>query len=117
MKKVCQKVVVENFFEPCVLSLLMEKPGYGYELKNDLAGKCCCQVDIGNLYRRLAELQKRGCVSRKKISGLAGPAKQVYAITPKGKRLLATWITELGETVGMINKLINNYQKNYGNRK
>jgi PadR family transcriptional regulator PadR len=110
---VCKRVVVENFFEPCVLILLMRKPSYGYELKNDLAAQCGCQVDIGNLYRSLAKLQKNGVVSKKKMPSESGPDKQVYQITAAGKKLLASWIAELEEEVKVIKKLINNYKKNY----
>lgn len=113
MKKVCKKVVVENFFEPCVLTLLMLKSSYGYELKNDLDKRCSCQADIGNLYRSLAKLQKNGFVLKRKVAGEAGPAKQVYEITAQGRELLGEWIEELKAEVKIINKLINNYKKNY----
>ena len=113
MKKVCKRVVVENFFEPCVLSLLMQKPSHGYELKSDLDKRCSCQVDIGNLYRSLAKLQKNGHVMKRKVVGEAGPAKQVYEITAQGRKLLAEWIVELKSEVKVINKLISNYKKNY----
>jgi len=112
MKKICKRVVVENFFEPCVLSLLMLKPSYGYELKNDLDEKCGCQADIGNLYRSLSKLQKSGYVLKKKVVSEVGPAKQVYEITKKGKGLLGEWIEELEDEVKLIKKLINNYKKN-----
>ena len=112
MKKVCRKVVVENFFEPCVLSLLMIKPSHGYELKTDLDKKCACRADMGNLYRSLSKLQKNGFVLKKKEESQVGPAKQVYAITAKGKKLLAEWILELEDEVKVIKKLINNYKEN-----
>jgi PadR family transcriptional regulator PadR len=113
MKKQCKKVVIENFFEPCVLSLLIKKPSYGYELKNDLQDRCSCQVDIGNLYRGLAKLQKSGQVLKRKVSSEVGPAKQVYEITPQGRKLLNSWIEDLTDQVKVINKLINNYRKNH----
>ncbi len=113
MKKVCKRVVVENFFEPCVLTLLMQKSSYGYELKNDLDKRCSCQVDIGNLYRSLAKLQKNKFVLKSKVASEAGPAKQVYEITEQGRKLLGEWIDELKDEVKIINKLISNYKNNY----
>jgi PadR family transcriptional regulator PadR len=114
MRKVCGKVVVENFFEPCVLTLLMSGPSYGYELKSRLNDQCSCQVDIGNLYRSLNRMQKDGYVTKRKVAGEAGPDRQIYSITARGKGLLAGWMEELDETVKMINKLVNNYKRNYG---
>ncbi|MFO0703704.1 MAG: PadR family transcriptional regulator [Patescibacteria group bacterium] len=111
MRKFCSHVVVENFFEPCVLFLLMQKPSYGYELMKELTEKCTCSVNVANLYRGLARLENSKKVKKKKIKGDVGPAKVVYEITDDGKKLLAEWIEELEENNNTINKLIQNYNR------
>lgn len=87
----------------------MEKPSYGYELKINLAKRCCCQVNIGNLYRGLARLQKQGHVTKTTGESKMGPDRNTYKITPKGKKLLKGWIIELEEGAKTIQKLINNF--------
>lgn len=111
MRKFCSQVVIENFFEPCILYLLMRKPGYGYEIKTNLDEKCCCRVNVGNLYRCLAGLQKNGYVTKREAVSKLGPDRKLYHLTPKGRKLLDNWIKELAETSKTINKLISNYKK------
>jgi DNA-binding PadR family transcriptional regulator len=117
MRKNCSKVVIENFFEPCLLYLLSEKPGYGYELKGDLAERCGCAINVANLYNCLASLTKKGCVKKKKTAGDGGPDRVTYTITAKGKKLLASWIGELEEEMKTVKKLITNYKKLYADDK
>jgi PadR family transcriptional regulator PadR len=111
MRKNCSKVIIENFFEPCVLFLLSQKESYGYEIFTALQKKCSCSVNIGNLYRGLARLQKNGYISKEKTVGTLGPDKLVYRITSEGKALLSQWISELEVQNKIIKKLITNYKK------
>jgi DNA-binding PadR family transcriptional regulator len=110
MRKSCSKVVIENFFEPCLLFLLLEKPSYGYEIKSDLEAKCGCQANMGNLYRCLSRLEKAGRVTRRKEMGEKGPERIVYEITEGGRALLADWMAELENEAAKLTKLINHYK-------
>ncbi|MFA6005725.1 MAG: PadR family transcriptional regulator [Patescibacteria group bacterium] len=111
MRKNCSKVVLEKFFEPCVLYLLFKQKTYGYELQKQLEEHCCCSVNIGNLYRSLGKLEKSGDISKSKEAGVGGPERITYSLTEKGKELLSEWITELEEQNKNIAKLITNYKK------
>ena len=111
MRTNCSQVVVENFFEPGILYLLMKKPSYGYEIQKALKNNCICEVNIGNLYRCLSRIQKQGFVTRESIKGTIGPKRYSYTITKEGKMHLAAWIESLIKQKKVINSLINNYQK------
>lgn len=113
MRKYCSQAVLENFFEPCVLYLLLKKPGYGYELSKKLKESCHCQVNIGNLYRGLSRLVKSGNISKTMVKSEIGPMKAVYTITPAGKKYLAAWIDSLSVQQKAISKLITNYKNHY----
>lgn len=115
MRKNCSKVVVENFFEPCILYLLMEKPSYGYELNQRLLNNCDCNVNIANLYRCLSKLTKDGFVIKNKVKSSIGPDRAEYLITEKGLNLLKEWIHELEAEMKTVNKLIINYKKFHEN--
>jgi len=110
MRKSCSKVIVENFFEPCVLFLLLKKKGYGYEIKENLDKKCSCSVNIGNLYRCLGRMQKAGYVNVYKEKSKIGPVRKVYEITESGIKYLNAWIEQLEMQSKIINKLINNFK-------
>lgn len=115
MRKSCSKVIIENFFEPCLLLLLLQKPSYGYEIKADLDQKCGCQANIGNLYRCLARLEKAGHVTKKSALGEKGPERIFYHITPSGKILLGEWMAELESEASKITRLITHYRKSHEN--
>ena len=111
MRKNCGKVVIENFFEPCVLYLLLRKPSYGYELIKNLKDGCQCNVNAGNLYRGLARLEKEKNIIKRKLKSAFGPDKYIYELTPKGKKLLSGWMDELKHQNLLIDRLIKNYRK------
>ena len=112
MRKSCSKVIIENFFEPCLLFLLLQKPGYGYEIKTELDKKCDCQANIGNLYSCLARLTKAGHITKKSVAGDKGPKKIMYSITPTGKTLLSEWVKALEKESDKLTKFIT-YYKSY----
>lgn len=111
MRKYCSKVIIENFFEPCILFLLMKKPSYGYELNQNLLENCNCNVNIANLYRCLSKLTKQEYISKETMKSEKGPDKILYSITNTGRELLKEWIEELEVQTNTINKLITNYKK------
>ena len=111
MRNNCSQIVVENFFEPGILYLLLKKPSYGYELQKDLKKQCICEVNIGNLYRCLSRLNKQGYVRRTAVKSKIGPKKYSYTITDKGKIYLSSWIDGLKKQKDVISLLINNYKK------
>ncbi len=117
MRTNCSQVIVENFFEPCILFLLMEKSSYGYELSKNLKERCGCQVNVGNLYRGLGRLVKSKDIEKKNVKSELGPNRVVYSITAKGKILLKEWIKGLDVQNKAISKLIKNYKNKYDSSK
>jgi len=111
MRKYCSQVVLENFFEPCILFLILGKPSYGYDIQKQLKERCACEVNTGNLYRCLSRMQKQGYVKRKPTKSKIGPKRYGYTITKEGKTYLASWIEALKKQNKVISLLIKNYQK------
>jgi len=111
MRQYCSQVIIENFFEPCILYLLLKKSSYGYDMQKQLKENCSCDVNIGNLYRCLARMQKAEYITRKSMKSEIGPKRFEYTITTKGKSYLAGWIRELEKQSGIINLLVTNYKK------
>ncbi len=113
MRKHCSQVILENFFEPCVLFLLRKKPNYGYELNKNLKEHCRCQVNMGNLYRGLNRLVKQGYITQQNRKSDIGPDRTVYQITNQGKSYLKDWIINLKKQNQIVSQLIKNYEKQY----
>lgn len=111
MRNHCSQVVLENFFEPCLLFLLTKHNSYGYELQKELNNSCACSVNIGNLYRCLARLVRQEYIIKQRNKSEKGPDRLVYSITPKGKKYLKTWIVSLKKQEEVLHTLIANYEK------
>jgi len=111
MRKYCSKTVVENFFEPCLLYLLLKNSSYGYEIQKNLKKNCICDVNTGNLYRCLARLRKQNLIVKTVMKSDKGPNINIYSITATGRKYLADWIESLKKQNDVISLLIKNYQK------
>jgi len=111
MRNNCSQVIIENFFEPGILYLLLKKPSYGYEIQKSLKRNCICDVSVGNLYRCLSRMQKQGYIKKEETKSKIGPKRVSYTITQEGKIYLANWIESLKKQKKVISSLINNYQK------
>jgi poly-beta-hydroxybutyrate-responsive repressor len=87
-----------RFVEP-VLLLLLKKKGqsYGYELASDLRNYAVtdAEIEVSALYRTLRQLEQNDCVTSKWDVEGNGPARRLYALTPRGEQHLEEWVTVL----------------------
>ena len=74
----------KNFLHPCLLLLLKEQPGYGYDLVARLK-KLGVDDDPATVYRALRTLEERNAVSSHWSTSTTGPARRVYRLTPAGE--------------------------------
>jgi len=111
MKNICPQVVIQNFFEPCILYVLLEKSSYGYDIQKQLKDRCTCDVNTGNLYRCLSRMQKSKYIQRTGTKSEIGPKRYMYTITEVGKVYLNEWIASLKQQNKIISTLIKNYKK------
>ena len=84
---------VNRYTEACLLLLLAERPGHGYELAERLS-----QVfplphlapDLSSIYRIIAELEDQGAIRSMWAAG-AGGGRKTCELTDDGWRLLRFW--------------------------
>ncbi|HHX75711.1 MAG TPA: PadR family transcriptional regulator [Firmicutes bacterium] len=110
----CPGGKIERFIEPCLLLLLVEKPGHGYELLENLSQfdfdpRC---MDPGQIYRTLRRMEKEGLVTSTWETGAYGPARRRYAVTDEGLEFLDLWISVLQKRVQVITKLLQRHAEN-----
>jgi DNA-binding PadR family transcriptional regulator len=78
-----------------VLSLLVARPSYGYELKSAFEAAVGPQwgtLNIGHLYQVLDRLSRDGHVLSERHAQQVKPDRVVYAITDSGRAELAQWL-------------------------
>ncbi len=85
----------KNFLRPCLLLLLDESPGHGYDLRERLRPLGFSRDDPGRLYRALRTLEAAGLVRSTWHSSTGGPDRRTYEITPEGKARLRDAAAEL----------------------
>ena len=88
----------------CILLLLAEERGHGYELHERITQMMpLWDVSSGNLYRELRRMDADGLVASVwEASQTRGPARRVYEITNVGRRALDEWIVGVGGLVEML---------------
>jgi len=91
----------KSFLQPCLLLLLKEQPGYGYDLVARLA-KLGIDDDSAAVYRALRALEEQHAVSSYWHRSSTGPARHMYRLTPVGDEQLHTAVeaaTEMHRTI------------------
>lgn len=72
-----------NFLRPCLLLLLREQPGHGYDLLERLQ-PLGISVDPGGLYRALRTLERDGLVRSGWEPSQTGPDRRIYQLSRAG---------------------------------
>jgi poly-beta-hydroxybutyrate-responsive repressor len=98
-------VLPKSFLQPCLLLLLKEEPGYGYDLVVRLR-ELGLDDDSAAVYRALRALEQRGDVSSYWNTSSTGPARRMYRLTPAGDEALSASVAAVGETQKAIERLL-----------
>ena len=79
-----------------LLGLLVRDERHGYELKRivDQEFGPFWRIDYAQLYRSLARMVREDWVKVRVEAGTEGPARKMYALTARGRRAYAAWLTE-----------------------
>lgn len=103
---------VRGHLEMMALATLEEGEAHGFEVLRRLQAAGCGALKLkeGSLYPALYRLEERGAVRARweeNTGGRRGPARRVYRLTPKGRRLLskgredwALFVQVIGSIVG-----------------
>ena len=98
--------------EPCLLLLLHQDAGHGYDLAQGLDGLGIHDVDPSLVYRMLRGLEEEGLVvSRWDTDSSFGPARRVYSLTEAGNAALLTWVDELRATDHVLHGFIQAFEE------
>ena len=87
----------KSFLHPCLLLLLKEQPGYGYDLVVRLKA-LGIDDDSGAVYRALRTLEAKRAVSSYWCMSASGPARRMYGLTPAGEDQLEAAVANAVET-------------------
>jgi PadR family transcriptional regulator, regulatory protein PadR len=95
----------KNFLQPCLLLLLKEEPGYGYDLVTRLK-ELGIDDDSASVYRALRGLEEKSAVSSYWHTSSTGPARRMYRLTPAGEEMLEASVEAFADTHRAIEKYL-----------
>ncbi|MFN2608932.1 MAG: helix-turn-helix transcriptional regulator [Acidimicrobiales bacterium] len=96
---------------PCLLLLLAEHPGHGYDLVERLKPLGFDWGGPGPLYQTLRRMEDAGLVRSTWDASQAGPARRVYELTGDGGATLATWAEGLDRLTGLLGEYKARYEQ------
>ena len=99
----------KNFIRPCVLLLLRERAGHGYDLIERLAALGFDRDDPGRLYRALRALENEGLVRSSWEPSAVGPARRMYELTRAGMEELHEAAAALAATEQVLGTFLSRY--------
>jgi PadR family transcriptional regulator len=98
----------KNFLQPCLLLLLKEEHGYGYDLVSRLK-VLGIDDDSASVYRALRSLEDGGAVNSYWNTSATGPARRMYRLTPWGEDMLEESARAFQDTHGAIERYLCRY--------
>jgi len=98
--------------EPALLLLMQHGPAHGYTLLNQIEEFGFRNIDPSLVYRAMRQMEVQGLVtSAWDDTETQGPPRRVYHLTSSGNDVLDKYIGELKGTRGMIDRILDAYNK------
>ena len=96
------------FLRPCLLLLIKEQPGHGYDLVPRLKS-LGFDDEPAALYRVLRTLETQGMLRSEWEFSSTGPARRLYHLTARGDEALAGWAAALEDTARSLDHYLDRY--------
>jgi PadR family transcriptional regulator len=100
-----------NFLRPCLLLLVDERPGYGYDLRERLRLLGAGEWDSGTVYRLLNNLEDEGLVRSWWEESADGPQRRCYRLTDGGQTALDEWARQLEDVWRTLQTFLERYAR------
>lgn len=81
--------VRKGLLDLCILSILVERERYGYELVKALVSISNLCVTEGTLYPLLSRLRLQGLIAARLEESPEGPVRKYYSLTKEGRKVLS----------------------------
>lgn len=110
----CRLGGLRGFLRPRLVLMLLEKPGYGYELLERLGEQPHMpEPDPGLLYRTLRQLEEQGLLTSTWDTAGQGPARRLYEVTPEGVAFLHAWAPRAQHMRACLAKFLEGYEAQF----
>lgn len=97
--------MLKGTLEGIVLTLLAERPAYGYEITAQLRDEGFTDLVEGTVYALLVRVEQRGFVDVEKVPSEKGPPRKVYTLNAAGRAQLDEFWRTWSFLAGRIERL------------
>jgi PadR family transcriptional regulator PadR len=80
--------MLKGTLEGIVLTVLLERPAYGYDITARLREQGFSDLVEGTVYALLIRVEQRGLVDVERVPSEKGPPRKVYTLNAKGREQL-----------------------------
>lgn len=95
-----------GFVRACILLLLSEEPGHGYDLLARLEAFGLGDSDPAGMYRTLRGMERDGLVVSHWETSEAGPSRRTYEISDLGAEDLRAWGDALSQCRAIVDRYL-----------
>ncbi|MGH7749938.1 MAG: PadR family transcriptional regulator [Candidatus Dormibacteria bacterium] len=99
-----------SLLQPCLLLLLEDSSGYGYELHQQIGALLRERWDNGTIYRALNALENDDLVTSHWEPSATGPPRRRYSILPAGLVQLADWVRGVAQLNTLLLDILIHYE-------
>lgn len=98
--------LLRGVLDLCLLGLIAQRPRYGYELVEALAGGGLALVSEGSIYPLLARLERGGLVETFRAPSTNGPPRKYYRLATAGAAELTAGLAAWREVAAAVDTLL-----------
>lgn len=100
--------MLKGTLEGIVLSILAERPAYGYEITAELRERGFTDIAEGTIYALLIRIETKKLVTVDKVPSAKGPPRKVFTLNDAGRAQLKDFWSTWNELVSRIENLPHN---------
>jgi DNA-binding PadR family transcriptional regulator len=99
-----------SFLQACLLLLIRERPGHGYDLAERLEPFGLAGSDAASTYRALRALEREGSVESHWTPSACGPERRVYRLTEAGAAALTRSAQALSRNRAQLDEYLRRHE-------
>ncbi len=104
-------VIAGSYLRCCLLLLVAEAPGHGYDLVERLSDLGLSDVDSAAVYRALRVLDDDGLLKCWWEESGSGPVRRRYRISDTGLESLEAWAATVGDSASVFNSFVARHRR------
>lgn len=100
-----------SYLHGCLLLLIAESPGHGYDLVERLAELGLANVDPPGVYRALRTLNEDGLLESWWEGSDVGPARRRYRLSDRGAATLEAWAATIDNSASWLHAFLTRHRQ------